>query len=93
MDRLGCRWAITQRAVIEWAAGELRGGVRGNGFALHLEVILGDPRSVIGCTLAANQLSSLLRELHKCAETMARREGFEPPTLRFEEESEPEEDQ
>jgi len=25
--------------------------------------------------------------------SMARREGFEPPTLRFEEESEPEEDQ
>jgi hypothetical protein len=28
LDRLGCRWAITQRAVIELAAGELRGGVR-----------------------------------------------------------------
>ncbi len=49
---------------------------------LHLEVIFGDPRSVIGGTLAANHLSSLLRDLHKYAETMARREGFEPPTLR-----------
>ena len=27
------------------------------------------------------------------AKSMARREGFEPPTLRFEEESQPEEDQ
>ena len=32
-------------------------------------------------------------ESRNYAESMARREGFEPPTLRFEAESEPEEEQ
>jgi hypothetical protein len=34
-----------------------------------------------------------ISETGNYAKTMARREGFEPPTLRFEEESQPEEDQ
>ncbi len=34
-----------------------------------------------------------LEEVANYLKTVARREGFEPPTLRFEEESQPEEDQ
>jgi hypothetical protein len=34
-----------------------------------------------------------ISETGKYAKSMARREGLEPPTLRFEEESQPEEDQ
>ncbi len=34
-----------------------------------------------------------ISETGNYAKSMARREGFEPPTLRFEEESQPEEDQ
>ncbi len=39
----------------------------------------------LGCTLAAHRRSSPPRVLRKCSERLARREGFEPPTLRFEE--------
>ena len=52
----------------------------GAGFVLDESSAFGSS----GCTLAANRLNSLLRDLHKCLETLARREGLEPPTLRFE---------
>ena len=41
----------------------------------------------------APTLESDISETGNYANSMARREGLEPPTLRFEEESQPEEDQ